>query len=91
MGQPLVEIHPDWERASELDIDAGDLGYTIWAFSDGAFVDEFFLGDEKIDMFLYSTYGAPSRQPEDVADIMLYSPHGRHGAAQRGGGGAGRP
>ena len=75
MGQPLVEIRPDWERASELGLDVGDLGYTIWAFSDGAFVDEFFLGDEKIDMFLYSTHGTIQR-PEDVDNIMLYSPEG---------------
>ena len=75
MGQPMVEVHPDWERASELGIDAGDLGYTIWAFSDGAFVDEFFLGDDKIDMFLYSTFGT-IKHPEDVDDIMLYSPMG---------------
>ena len=75
IGQPLVEILADWERASELGIDAGDLGYAIWAFSDGAFVDEFFLGDEKIDMFLYSTHGTIQR-PEDVEDIMLYSRRG---------------
>ena len=75
LGQPLVEVRPDWERASELGLDVGDLGYSIWAFSDGAFVDEFFLGDEKIDIFLYST-GGTIRQPEDVADIMLYSPQG---------------
>ena len=75
IGQPLVEILPDWERAGELGIGAGDLGYAVWAFSDGAFVDEFFLGDEKIDMFLYSTRGTIS-QPEDVDDIMLYSPRG---------------
>ncbi len=75
MGQPLVEIRPDWERASELGLDVGDLGYTIWAFSDGAFVDEFFLGDEKIDMFLYSTQGTIER-PEDVDNIMLYSSQG---------------
>lgn len=75
MGQPLIEIHPDWERASELGIDAGDLGYTIWAFSDGAYVDEFFQGDEKIDMFLYSTHGT-IRNPEDVDNVMLYSAQG---------------
>ena len=75
IGQPLVEIIPDWERAGELGVEAGDLGYAIWAFSDGAFVDEFFLGDEKIDMFLYSTRGTV-RHPDDVDDIMLYSPRG---------------
>ena len=75
LGQPLVEVRPDWERASELGLDVGDLGYSIWAFSDGAFVDEFFLDDEKIDIFLYSTRGTVQR-PEDVDSIMLYSPQG---------------
>ncbi len=75
LGQPLVEVRPDWERASELGLDVGDLGYSIWAFSDGAFVDEFFLGDEKIDIFLYSTRGTV-QQPGDVDSIMLYAPRG---------------
>ncbi len=75
MGQPFIEVRPDWERASELGIDTDDLGYSIWAFSDGAFVDEFFLGDDKIDMFIYSTQGTIER-PEDVDNIMLYSSRG---------------
>ena len=75
LGQPLVEIRPDWERASELGLEVDDLGYSIWAFSDGAFVDEFFLGDEKIDIFLYSTRGTV-QHPEDVDNIMLFSPRG---------------
>ncbi|MGI9302291.1 MAG: efflux RND transporter permease subunit [Gammaproteobacteria bacterium] len=75
MGQPLIEIHPDWERATELGIDADNLGYTIWAYSDGAYVDEFFLADDKIDMFLYSTRGAVER-PQDIDDVLLYSARG---------------
>lgn len=75
LGQPLLEIRPDWERAAELGFEAADLGYTIWALSDGAFVDEFFLGDDKIDMFLYSTAGAVEH-PSDIDDLMLYSPRG---------------
>lgn len=75
MGQPLLEIRPDWERAAELGIDASDLGYALWAFSDGAFVDEFFLGDDKIDMFIYSTAGAIS-SPEDLSHVLLYSERG---------------
>lgn len=75
LGQPMLEIRPDWERAAELAIDTEDLGYTIWAYSDGAYVDEFFLGDDKIDMFLYSTRGA-IEQPQDLDRIMLYSREG---------------
>ena len=51
MAQPLIEIHPDWERVAELGISADNLGYTIGAYSDGAYVDEFVLGDDRIDMF----------------------------------------
>ncbi len=75
MGQPMLEIRPDWERASELGIDPAALGYTIWAYSDGAYVDEFFLGDEKIDMYLYSALGG-IEHPGDIEHIMLYSPSG---------------
>ena len=75
LGQPLLEVHPDWERASELGIDTDELGYTIWAYSDGAYVDEFFLGDDKIDMFLFSTQGAIER-PQDVDKVMLFSSEG---------------
>jgi multidrug efflux pump subunit AcrB len=72
MGQPMLEVHPDWERAAELGISPQDLGYTIWAYSDGAFVDEFFLDDEEIDMFLYSTKGNIER-PQDLESLMLYA------------------
>jgi multidrug efflux pump subunit AcrB len=75
MGQPMLEIHPDWERAAELGIDTQNLGYTIWAYSDGAYVDEFFLDDDEIDMFLYSVDGNIER-PQDLNTIMLYSPEG---------------
>ncbi len=73
MGQPLLEIRPDWERAAEFGIDTGALGYTVWAYSDGAFVDEFFLKDEKIDMFLFSTLGS-IEHPRDIDRVLLYSP-----------------
>ncbi|CAA6828618.1 MAG: Acriflavin resistance protein [uncultured Thiotrichaceae bacterium] len=72
MGQPMLEVHPDWERAAELGIDVQNLGYTIWAFSDGAYVDDFFLDDDEIKMFLYSTEGNIER-PQDLESLMLYA------------------
>jgi multidrug efflux pump subunit AcrB len=75
MGQPMLEVHPDWERAAELGISPGDLGYTIWAYSDGAYVDEFFLDDDEIDIYLYSTTGNITR-PQDLERLSLYSPNG---------------
>lgn len=75
MGQPLLEIRPDWDRASELGFTTRELGYAVWALSDGAFVDEFFLGDEKIDIFLFSTSGTVKR-PQDIQHLLLYSGDG---------------
>jgi multidrug efflux pump subunit AcrB len=75
LGQPLLEVRPDWERAAELGVSPGDLGYSVWAFADGAYVDEFFLDDDEIDIFLYSTVGNIER-PQDLERLMLYSPSG---------------
>ncbi|NNJ65331.1 MAG: efflux RND transporter permease subunit [Xanthomonadales bacterium] len=70
MSQPIARVLPDWERAAELGISQDELGYILWAYSDGAFVDEFFLDDDKIDMYLYSTAGAIN-QPKDLEGIMI--------------------
>ncbi len=75
LAQPFLEIRPDWERAAELGISAAELGYSVWAYSDGAFVDEFFLGDDKIDMYLYSTEGTV-KHPEDIAGLYIYTAAG---------------
>lgn len=57
LDQPLVEVHPRWERLAELGIDANEFGYTVAALSDGAYVDEFFMDDDKVDIFLFSNAG----------------------------------
>jgi len=75
LAQPLIEIRPDWERASELGLSAGDLGYTVAALTDGAFVDEFFLGDDKIDIYLYSSAGTAARVA-DLAGLPVFTPQG---------------
>ena len=75
MGQPLMEIRPNWERAAELGISADELGYAVWALSDGAFVDEYFLDDDKIDIYLFNTQGTVNN-PEELQYLQLYSREG---------------
>lgn len=58
LNQPMVEVRPDWLRASELGLSAEELGFAVAALSDGAFVDEYFVGDDKVDMYLYSQAGS---------------------------------
>ena len=72
LSQPLIEIHPNWERAAELGMDTSDIGFTVAALTDGAFVDEFFLADDKIDMYLYSQAG-PDSSPQGLTDLPVYT------------------
>ncbi len=75
LAQPLVEVRPRWARAAEVGLSAEELGFTVAALTDGAYVDEFFLDDEKIDIYLY---GAPGgvRDLEDIGRLPVYTPQG---------------
>ena len=75
LSQPLVEIRPIWERASEVGMTTQDFGYTIAALTDGAFVDEFYLDDDKIDIYLYSQAGRYASL-DSLNQISVYTPIG---------------
>jgi len=75
LAQPLVEVRPDWDRASEMGMSAGDIGYTVAALTDGAFVDEFFLEDDKIDIYLFGSEGG-SASLDTLAQLPVYTPQG---------------
>lgn len=75
LDQPLVEVRPRWERAAELGFSGEELGFSVAALTDGAFVDEYFRGDDKIDIFLYSDAGTDQRLA-NLADLPMYAPVG---------------
>ncbi|MGZ0788024.1 efflux RND transporter permease subunit, partial [Pseudomonas saponiphila] len=57
LDQPLWQISPRWQRLVEQDFSGSEFGYAVSALSDGAYVDEFFLNDNKVDIFLFSLAG----------------------------------
>jgi multidrug efflux pump subunit AcrB len=73
LDQPLVEIQPRWERAAEMGLSAQQLGFSVAALTDGAFVDEYFRGDDKIDIFLFSQAGS-EQSLSKLADLPIYAP-----------------
>jgi multidrug efflux pump subunit AcrB len=75
LDQPLVEIHPDWDRAAELGLDAAALGRAVAALTDGAYVDEFYLSDRKIDIFAYGPNG-PGTALSELPAVTLRSDDG---------------
>jgi multidrug efflux pump subunit AcrB len=75
LSQPMLEVQPDWARAAELGLTAGDVGYTVAALTDGAFVDEYFESDDKIDMYLYGTTGGQT-DVDNLGGLPIYTPQG---------------
>jgi multidrug efflux pump subunit AcrB len=76
LDQPLIEIQPRWTRLSELGISATEFGYNVAALSDGAYVDEFFIGDDKVDMFMFSHHGQQQSLLE-LASTPIATPSGK--------------
>ncbi|MFW6379651.1 MAG: efflux RND transporter permease subunit [Guyparkeria sp.] len=75
LAQPLVEIRPDWERAEELGLSMEAIGFSVSALTEGAYVDDFFLGDDKIDIYLYGPDGRDPRLAR-LEEILVKSPQG---------------
>lgn len=75
MAQPMVEIQPDWDRVAEQGMTADALGFTVSALTDGSYVDEFFLEDDKIDIYLYGSKGQNTALG-DIAQLPIYTPAG---------------
>lgn len=73
LSQPLVEIRPKWERINEMGLSHADMGITISSLMDGAFADEFFMDDDKVDIYLYSQQGHSSNL-DNLDKISLYTP-----------------
>ncbi|ROQ20140.1 multidrug efflux pump subunit AcrB [Marinimicrobium koreense] len=73
LAQPLLEIRPDWDRAAELGLTTEDIGFSVSALTDGAFVNEFFLADDKIDIYLYNQLG-PGADLDTLQDIAVFVP-----------------
>lgn len=75
LSQPLIEVRPKWERAAELGMTAADVGFTVAALTDGAYVGEFFRGDEKIDIYFYSK-DALRTSLDMLPQMPVYTPQG---------------
>ena len=75
LSQPMIELRPHWSRAAELGMSAADIGYTVAALTDGAFVDEFLLNDDKIDIYLYGLAGTQATLDE-LGRLPVYTEAG---------------
>ncbi len=75
LAQPMLRIKPRWERAAQLGMTAQALGFTVSAMTDGTYIDEFFLGDDKIDIYLYSDAGT-NVELDKLGAVPIYAGNG---------------
>ena len=73
LSQPLVEIHPYWDRLAQTGLSNAAMGFTVAALTDGAFVDEFFIDDDKVDIYLYGNTGRGAAL-ETLPQLPVYTP-----------------
>ena len=76
LNQPMIEIKPRWDRIAELGLTSSELGYAVSALSDGAYVDEFILEDDKVDIFLFSSAGN-QQSIDQLANSPITTPVGK--------------
>lgn len=75
LAQPMIEIRPRWERVAELGLSGDDIGFIVSALTDGSYVDEFFMADDKIDIYLYSEAGRDV-DLDKLSQLPVYTPAG---------------
>jgi len=75
LSQPMAEIRPQWERAAELGLNAQSIGFTIASLTDGSYVDEFFIDDDKVDIYLFSDAGQNATL-NSLPHLPVYTPKG---------------
>jgi len=75
LGQPLIEVYPDWKRAAEVGLDTNALGTTVAVLTNGAYLDDFYLDDEKIDLYGYGPE-AGDIDLDALATLPIYTPSG---------------
>ena len=73
LAQPLIELRPKWTRAAELGFTAEDLGFAVAALTDGAYVGEFLLDGDRVDIFMYGTEAADATLAS-LPTLPLFSP-----------------
>ncbi len=71
----VTRIRPDPGHAPPNSAWPPMMSVTVAALTDGAFVDEYFEGDDKIDMYLYGTTGGET-DLDSLGGLPIFTPQG---------------
>ncbi|MBZ2169696.1 efflux RND transporter permease subunit [Marinobacter sp. F4216] len=75
LAQPLVQVRPDWDRVAELGLDTEAIGFTVASLTEGSYIGDFFLDDDKVDIYVYGQ-ASEGVQLASLPDVMVHTPDG---------------
>jgi len=76
LASPEIHLHPRLIEASEMGVNATDLGYAVDALVDGAYAGDYFVGGEKIDLTIKGAT-AYSLRTQDIENLPIATRDGR--------------
>lgn len=73
---PELQIYPNLLALSDLNLDVRDVGLAIQSNSDGAFIGEYDMQTERVDLTLISQHASKYNTLKDMGGIPLATPNG---------------
>jgi HAE1 family hydrophobic/amphiphilic exporter-1 len=73
LSNPEVQLIPKLVQAAEMGVSATDLGYAVDALVDGAYVTDYFIGGDKIDLVVMGNEIYASRT-QDLESLPVATP-----------------
>jgi HAE1 family hydrophobic/amphiphilic exporter-1 len=76
LSSPELHVRPLLMQSAEMGMSAVELGYTVDALVDGAYVGDYFLGSDKIDLIIRGE-DQFSQKTQDVGNLPIATPSGQ--------------
>jgi HAE1 family hydrophobic/amphiphilic exporter-1 len=76
LSSPEIHVEPKLVEASEMGVNASELGYAVDALVDGAYVGDYFTGGDKIDLTIVGSK-AFTRRTQDLASLPIATATGQ--------------
>ena len=76
LSSPELHVEPKGEHSAAMGISADELGYTVDALIDGAYVTDYFTDGDKIDLTIVGKESFVSKT-QDVAALSVATPSGQ--------------
>jgi HAE1 family hydrophobic/amphiphilic exporter-1 len=76
LSSPEIHLQPHVVEASELGVNAADLGYTVDVLVDGAYAGDYYVGGNKLDITIKGKNSLDLRT-QDLAGLPVATPSGQ--------------